>query len=64
MEKTEKRETEYDEELYRKFFDLVGSPDDGAGSTGTGSRKISQSQAARALDYSSGVVVGLGSVPK
>jgi DNA transposition AAA+ family ATPase len=45
----EKRETEYNEEIYKKFFDLVGNPDEGA-------RRISQSKAAQALGYSSGVV--------
>jgi DNA transposition AAA+ family ATPase len=44
----EKKEIEYNEELYKKFFDLVGSPDEG--------RKISQSAAAKALGYSSAVV--------
>jgi DNA transposition AAA+ family ATPase len=49
----ERKENEYNEELYKKFFDLVGNPDEGAG---TGSRRISQSKAAQALGYSSGVV--------
>jgi DNA transposition AAA+ family ATPase len=44
----EKKEMEYNEELYKKFFDLVGSPDEG--------KRISQAKAAQALDYSSGVV--------
>jgi DNA transposition AAA+ family ATPase len=44
----ERKEFEYNEELYKKFFDLVGSPDEG--------KKISQSKAAQALGYSSGVV--------
>jgi DNA transposition AAA+ family ATPase len=43
----EKKETGYDEELYAKFFALVGSPDEG---------RISQAKAAQALGYSSGVV--------
>jgi DNA transposition AAA+ family ATPase len=41
----EKKEMEYNEELYKKLFDLVG---DG--------KRISQSKAALALKYSSGVV--------
>jgi DNA transposition AAA+ family ATPase len=41
----EKKEMEYNEEVYKKFFDLVG---DG--------KRISQSAAAKALDYSSAVV--------
>jgi DNA transposition AAA+ family ATPase len=44
----EKKEMDYNEELYKKFFDLVGSPDEG--------KRISQSKAAQALGYSSGVV--------
>jgi DNA transposition AAA+ family ATPase len=44
----DKKEIEIDEELYQKFFALVGSPDEG--------RRISQSKAAQALGYSSGVV--------
>jgi DNA transposition AAA+ family ATPase len=44
----EKKEMEYNEELYRKLFDLVGSPDEG--------KRISQAKAAQALGYSSGVV--------
>jgi DNA transposition AAA+ family ATPase len=50
----ERKENEYNEELYKKFFDLVGSTDEGAGTSGA--RKISQSKAAQALGYSSGVV--------
>jgi DNA transposition AAA+ family ATPase len=49
----EKKETEYNEELYKKFFDLVGNPDEGRSD---GARRISQSKAAQALGYSSGVV--------
>ena len=44
----EKREMDYSEELYKKFFDLVGNADEG--------KRISQSKAAQALGYSSGVV--------
>ena len=44
----EKKEMEYNEELYKKFFDLVGNPDEG--------KRVSQSRAAQALGYSSGVV--------
>ncbi|MDR0556299.1 MAG: AAA family ATPase [Treponema sp.] len=50
----EKKEMEIDEELYNKFFALVGSPDEGARPDGT--RRISQAKAAQALVYSSGVV--------
>jgi DNA transposition AAA+ family ATPase len=44
----EKKEMEFDEELYAKFFALVGSPDEG--------KRISQAKAAQTLGYSSGVV--------
>jgi DNA transposition AAA+ family ATPase len=44
----EKERTEYSEELYKKFFGLVGNPDEG--------KRISQSKAAQALGYSPGVV--------
>ena len=44
----EKQDFEYNEELYKKFFELVGSPDEG--------KRISQAKAATALGYSSGVV--------
>ena len=44
----------FDEGLYKQFFDIVGSPEEGAG-TG-GSRRISQNKAAQALGYSSGVI--------
>jgi DNA transposition AAA+ family ATPase len=44
----EKKEIEYNEELYKKLFDLVGSPDDG--------KKISQNTAAKAIGYSLAVV--------
>jgi DNA transposition AAA+ family ATPase len=50
----EKKEMEYNEELYKKFFDFVGNPDEGARPDGT--RRISQAKAAQALGYSSGVV--------
>lgn len=43
----DKRE-EINEELYKKFFALVGSQDEG--------RRISQSKAAQALGYSAAVV--------
>jgi DNA transposition AAA+ family ATPase len=38
----------FNEELYKKFFDLVGSPDEG--------KRYSQSKAALLMDYSPGVV--------
>jgi len=38
----------FDEELHRKFFEVVGSPEEG--------KRISQAKAAQALGYSSGVV--------
>ena len=38
----------FDEELHRKFFDTVGSPEEG--------KRISQAKAAQALGYSSGVI--------
>ena len=44
----EKKETEYNEELYARFFELVGTPDE--------KKRISQSKAAQALGYSSGVI--------
>jgi DNA transposition AAA+ family ATPase len=44
----EKERTEYNEELYKKFFGLVSNPDEG--------KRISQSKAAQALGYASGVV--------
>ncbi|MDR1230720.1 MAG: AAA family ATPase [Spirochaetaceae bacterium] len=44
----EKKEIEYNEEVYKKLFELVGSPDEG--------KKISQSAAAKAIGYSSAVV--------
>ena len=40
--------TELDEELYKRFFEIVGSPEEG--------KRISQSKAAQALGYSSGVI--------
>jgi DNA transposition AAA+ family ATPase len=38
----------FDEDLYKRFFDTVGSPEEG--------KRISQSKAAQALGYSSGVI--------
>jgi DNA transposition AAA+ family ATPase len=38
----------FDEGLYKRFFDVVGSPEEG--------KRISQSKAAQALGYSSGVI--------
>jgi DNA transposition AAA+ family ATPase len=38
----------FDEGLYRRFFDIVGSPEEG--------KRISQSRAAQAMGYSAGVV--------
>jgi DNA transposition AAA+ family ATPase len=38
----------YDEGLYKRFFDLVGSPEEG--------KKISQSKAAQAMNYSAAVI--------
>jgi DNA transposition AAA+ family ATPase len=38
----------FDEGLYRRFFDIVGSPEEG--------KKISQSKAAQAMGYSAGVI--------
>ena len=38
----------FDEGLYKKFFDIVGSPEEG--------KRISQSKAAQAMGYSAGVV--------
>jgi len=45
---SKKEDTGYNEELYTRFFKLVGTPDEG--------KKISQSKAAQALGYSSGVI--------
>lgn len=45
---SKKEDTGYNEELYARFFALVGTPDEG--------KKISQSKAAQALGYSSGVI--------
>lgn len=45
---SKKEDTGYNEELYTRFFELVGTPDEG--------KKISQSKAAQALGYSSGVI--------
>jgi len=42
-----------DEGLYKRFFEIVGNSDEGAG---TGSRRISQAKAAAALGYSGGVI--------
>jgi DNA transposition AAA+ family ATPase len=44
----EKQKTEIDEELYGKFFTIVGDPNEG--------KRISQAKAAQALGYSSGVI--------
>jgi hypothetical protein len=44
----EKKETEYNEELYARFFELVGTPEE--------KKRISQAKAAAALGYSSGVI--------
>jgi DNA transposition AAA+ family ATPase len=44
---------DFDEGLYKRFFDIVGSPEEGAG---TSSRRISQTKAAQALGYSAGVI--------
>ena len=38
----------FDEGLYKKFFDIVGSPEEG--------KRVSQSKAAQAMGYSAGVV--------
>jgi DNA transposition AAA+ family ATPase len=45
---SKREDTGYNEELYTRFFELVGTPDEG--------KKISQSKAAQALGYSSGVI--------
>ena len=45
---SKEREIEYNDELYVQFFELVGNPDEG--------KRISQSKAAQALGYSSGVI--------
>ena len=45
---SKEREPEYNDELYTRFFELVGSPEEG--------KHISQSKAAHALGYSSGVI--------
>jgi hypothetical protein len=45
----EKKESEYNEDLYNRFFEIVGSPEEGA-DTG-GGRRISQSKAAQAIGY-------------
>ncbi len=45
---SEKKEAEYNEALYQKFFALVGTPEEG--------KRISQARAAQALGYSSGVI--------
>ncbi|MDR0584598.1 MAG: AAA family ATPase [Treponema sp.] len=39
---------QFDEELYKRFFEIVGSPEEG--------KRISQSKAAQAMGYSAGVV--------
>jgi DNA transposition AAA+ family ATPase len=38
----------FDEELYKRFFDIVGSPEEG--------KRVSQSKAAQAMGYSAGVI--------
>jgi DNA transposition AAA+ family ATPase len=43
----------FDGGLHKKFFEIVGSPEEGAG---TSSRRISQAKAAQALGYSGGVI--------
>jgi DNA transposition AAA+ family ATPase len=42
------KENEYNEDLYNRFFAMVGSPEEG--------KRISQNKAARAIGYSSGVI--------
>ena len=44
----------FNEDLYKRFFEIVGSPEEGSG-TG-GSRRISQSKAAQAMGYAAGVI--------
>jgi DNA transposition AAA+ family ATPase len=45
---SERKENEYNEDLYNRFFSMVGSPEEG--------KRISQNKAARALHYSSAVI--------
>jgi DNA transposition AAA+ family ATPase len=44
----EKRDIEVNEELYRRFFELVGSPEEG--------KRISQSKVAQALNVSASLI--------
>ncbi|MDR0718128.1 MAG: AAA family ATPase [Treponema sp.] len=44
----ERKENEYNEDLYSRFFDIVGSPEEG--------KRTSQSKAAQAMGYSAGVI--------
>jgi DNA transposition AAA+ family ATPase len=44
----EKKECEYNEDLYNRFFAMVGNPEEG--------KRISQNKAAKAINYSSGVI--------
>lgn len=44
----EKKETEYNEDLYARFFELVGTPEE--------KKRVSQAKAAAALGYSPGVI--------
>jgi hypothetical protein len=44
----EKREVSVNEELYNRFFELVGSPEEG--------KRISQSKATQAINYSPSVI--------
>jgi DNA transposition AAA+ family ATPase len=45
---SERKESEYNEDLYNRFFSMVGSPEEG--------KRISQNKAARAIHYSSAVI--------
>jgi DNA transposition AAA+ family ATPase len=45
---SERKESEYNEDLYNRFFSMVGSPEEG--------KRISQSKAARAIGYSPGLI--------
>jgi DNA transposition AAA+ family ATPase len=44
----------FDEDLYKRFFEIVGSPEEGTDAGGV--RRISQSKAAQAMGYSAGVI--------
>jgi DNA transposition AAA+ family ATPase len=48
IQKNETRESEYNEDLYTRFFGMVGSPEEG--------KRISQNKAAQAMGYSAGVI--------